>query len=207
MCGPLCSASCQSQTKATAQFLLARIFIYSFWGLGAGLLGAFAFKIVSSEIHVAVSFFSAVLYLIYALFQIFAIPKNKKCSSKYRINIIKVINNSPFRSSVTAGLITGLLPCGFLSLALIQAMSVANPLKSALAMGAFAVASSPALWGGQKILFYFSKKYSWNLQKMTTYLMLITALALVSRVSLNAYGSEKAEVLCHFLYSAFQPKK
>ena len=197
MCSPLCSASCQGKKTATFKFLFFRFCIYVFWGLLVGILGAFAFRFLTSEIHYAVSLFCALLYFFYGMLQINARIKLKKESKPARYNVSYIISKSPFSSATTAGILTGLLPCGFLSLALIQAGTLANPIYSAAAMGVFALATSPALWGGQKILFFIAKKYSLNIQNLTTYLFIISASLLTLRASYQFVKNTNLDILCH----------
>ena len=162
-----------------------------------GILGAFAFRFLTSEIHYAVSLFCALLYFFYGMLQINARIKFKKESKPAIYNVSYIISKSPFSSATTAGILTGLLPCGFLSLALIQAGTLANPIYSAAAMGVFALATSPALWGGQKILYLVAKKYSLNLQNLTTYLFIISAALLTLRASYQFVKNTNLDILCH----------
>lgn len=184
MCSPLV-ASCQ---RKTWQYFFSRCISYTIIGFFAGSVGALLFK----EFLDLSAKKLALIIVIICLGQIFFILKsNSNKPNIFATRFINTINQySPLSQSATLGIITALLPCGFLYSAILMCAAFTNPLLSALGMFTFAVATSPVLLGSKWIVNYLSKK-SVNLYKYFAIILLLL-IALLAVIRAGYFKSNKA---------------
>lgn len=168
MCGPLAGMACGLGPKQSAwSYHLARIGTYTVLGCAASLVTALLIHLslthwlASSSVFLGVAFGSVVF--LYAMLNLLLhlapkTPRSKK-SKWYKIlaaltspapgkgsdRVRAFFGRSPFPKSISLGIMTGFLPCGFLYAALAQAALHAHPVFGGLSMMLFAIASTPAL--------------------------------------------------------------
>ena len=144
MCGPI--ASLMAQKKGLFSYHIGRLFSYSLLGALAGYLGQF---FLNSE-FISIRWFSSTLL---AIILIFSGASLVWPQLKLRIKL-----NSPFfklfnyfqtfhlsHSSFFVGILTSLLPCGWLYTYVIAAIATKSPLSGALTLFLFWLGGLPAL--------------------------------------------------------------
>lgn len=166
MCSPMV-ASCQ---KKTWQYFISRALSYTSIGILSGIFGLFVFRNFLDLSAKKLAIFIAIISVIQI---IILIKKNRFekgiISSKIMNNMIRY---SPISQSATLGLVTALLPCGFLYGAILMCASFANPILSGLGMLTFAIVTSPILIGSKGIFNFLSKRNA-NLTKYISIILLL----------------------------------
>lgn len=187
MCGPLAAAACHNRSGHSDwwKYHFSRIAVYAVLGFVAGLLGSLVFRqgIALSSRTLAVTLGSVmVLYASIELcravlafyrhtgFQPTSVYLKEKSRSipafailRRRLALPQLTSRLGLSEATSFGIMTGLLPCGFLYAALAQATLLSNPLASSLAMTVFAVATAPSLFLGSlggRLIGYLSPRYS-----------------------------------------------
>lgn len=198
-CAGMCSAmvgSCQNKTR---QYFLARCLSYSILGLFAGFLGLGFFKNFLHISSYVLSIFVAIVCIIQIIFILKPSILNRP-KRYFHVNkvTIKLLNYSPFSRSTTFGIITALLPCGFLYAALILSISYANPITSSASMFVFSIVTTPALLGGKTVFYLFSRKFYRFKKIIFSLLLLITAIFSLMRggVFYTNDGLQN-KIMCH----------
>lgn len=152
MCGPILMALPQSQEKNSIRFwkqLLyhsGRISVYFIFGLLVGLIGKGLFII---QIQQTVSIAFGLILLIITLFPIL-LPNKLSSFSFFKFQWFKkiftqLVNSKKISSIYFLGFLNGLLPCGFVYVALAAAVITASPLNAAGFMAFFGLGTAPAL--------------------------------------------------------------
>jgi len=155
MCGPIALAL-KGKDNGIGSFLLSRmaynlgrIFTYSLMGMTAGFLGrSFSINGWQSDL----SILCGVLILVFVLLT------NEKVRNRISIKLSestgtlkKVFNGLIKRKGAGAlmliGLLNGILPCGFVYLALAGAATTTGPLEGALFMALFGLGTLPMMLG------------------------------------------------------------
>ena len=148
MCGPILMALPQSQEKNSTRFwkqLLyhsGRISVYFIFGLLVGLIGKGLFII---QIQQTVSIAFGLILLMFTLF-----PNKLSSFSFLKFHwfkkiFTKLVNSKKISSIYFLGFLNGLLPCGFVYVALAAAVITASPLNAAGFMAFFGLGTAPAL--------------------------------------------------------------
>ncbi|MGY3804390.1 sulfite exporter TauE/SafE family protein [Pigmentibacter ruber] len=151
MCSPLV-ASCQ---KKTWQYFVSRGISYTIIGLISGYLGTFLFK---NFLNLSAKKI-AILIVFICLIQIYFQLKPSKFLNSKAQNFANFLNKySPLSQAATLGIITALLPCGFLYSAILMSATFANPWLSAGGMLIFAISTSPILISSRGLTLLFSKR-------------------------------------------------
>ncbi|WGL59677.1 sulfite exporter TauE/SafE family protein [Pigmentibacter sp. JX0631] len=196
MCSPLV-ASCQ---KKTWQYFVSRGISYTIIGLISGYLGTFLLK----------DFFNlsakkiALIVVTICFIQIFFLLKPINIFTNKAQKIVIFINRySPLSQAATLGIITALLPCGFLYSAILMSATFANPWLSAAGMLAFACATSPILIGSKGLILLFSKRNPNFYKYFTVFILCIIAFIALLRGGYFHSSENKiqntngTEVECH----------
>lgn len=188
MCGPLASLSCKGQNQKTGYFV-ARIATYTILGFASGLLMTTVVKpyFQNTSRFFAIAF-GTVLALISTI-QLISLIFKKNLFFSFKSLPLKNVNyfintaisRSPFSKPVTLGAITGLLPCGLLYLALLQAALFAHPLKSGIAMAVFGLSTTPALWLSTQAIDFAKKSKILSSRFLFPLLTMISALLILLR--------------------------
>jgi uncharacterized protein len=152
MCGPIVLALPLKGSKDTLKRILyngGRVITYSVMGLGAGFIGSRCFMAGLQQDMSIIFGASIILYVI--------IPsslKTKVSSSSFMSVLYRPVKKHigklfAARNSVSflsMGLLNGLLPCGFVYMALAASVVTGTPLKGASAMALFGLGTVPALF-------------------------------------------------------------
>jgi uncharacterized protein len=152
MCGPIVLALPFAGTRDTLKKMLynsGRVITYAVMGLGAGFIGSRFFMAGIQQDMSVIFGASIVLYVV--------IPpsvKNKLSSSSpvsflykpVKLYIGKLLKSRNNISFLTMGLLNGLLPCGFVYMALAASVVTGSPLNGSLAMALFGLGTVPALF-------------------------------------------------------------
>lgn len=197
MCGPLAAAACQHLNgKSALQYHLSRIMAYTILGACAGLIGLVGLKIFILNFSRAGQF-AGILFgcisLFYALRELRTallrpesrgdpvrksrLPDVATNLSRLRWNerLQRLLLNAGMPRAVVFGFITALLPCGFLAVGILQAGTLAHPAKSAAAMALFALATTPALWGGAGLVMFVRRLFPQHYRLTLAVLLVIVA--------------------------------
>jgi len=155
MCGPIALAlpvygdSNFSRIWGRILYNFGRIITYSFFGL---LLGAFGQRLVLIGFQENVSLISGIIILLYVI-----MPRSlkSKLARNYYVTetnrIIKKGFSRFLRSKSTSsllfiGILNGLLPCGFVYVALAGSLSMDGPVNGALFMALFGLGTAPIMF-------------------------------------------------------------
>lgn len=169
MCSPMV-LSCQ---KKTWHYFFARTFSYFLIGILSGLFGLLIFK---DFLHLSAKKLAYIVLIISFIQIFFLIQKNKinySINSTYLIN--KICTYSPLSYPATLGIITAILPCGFLYSAILMSASFASPILSGVSMLVFALSTSPILIGSKILFNTFIKKNTYYIKYISIILLLIVA--------------------------------
>lgn len=202
MCGPLALAvprtnsSINSIYFSSLQYNLGRIFTYSFLGLVIGQVGL---TVKTLGFLQALSIAAGILFIVFALLKLFKLNATFSVSEKAFMMIgrqIGKISKSKLKfKPFLFGLLNGLLPCGMVYLALVNAVLAGSTSESMLAMFVFGIGTLPAMYTfsvlSKKIKFNFSSN------KMYSYVMIALGLLMVIRgANLDIpYLSPKVEIV------------
>jgi sulfite exporter TauE/SafE len=195
-CTAMCTSivgSCQNNTK---QYFLARSLTYTILGVLAGFIGISFFK---KFLHISSPILSVVIAFICMLQIVFIFRPSFYPKIIFLTKLTQLIlKYSPFSRSATFGIITALLPCGFLYAALLLSISYANPLVSGVSMLVFSLVTTPALLGGKSFFSLLSSKF-YKFKKIFFAFLLLTV-AGFSLMRGGVFKKENAlndEIMCH----------
>ncbi len=152
MCGPILMSLPQNQENSSTRFwkqLLyhsGRISVYFIFGLLIGLLGK-GFLMI--QIQQAMSIGFGIILLLVTVFP-FVLPDKIKSFnffkfSWFRNSFTQLINSKKTIAIYFLGFLNGLLPCGFVYVALAAAAVTASPMNAAGFMAFFGIGTAPAL--------------------------------------------------------------
>jgi sulfite exporter TauE/SafE len=152
MCGPILMALPQSQEKNSIRFWKqilyhsGRISVYFIFGLFVGLIGK---GLLIIQIQQSVSIVFGLILLLLTLFPIL-LPSKVSTFTFFKFQwfkklFAKLINSKKTAAIYFLGFLNGLLPCGFVYVALAAAVITASPLNAAGFMAFFGLGTAPAL--------------------------------------------------------------
>lgn len=189
MCGPIALAiPVQRKNNLTIlsgllQYNVGRIFTYSILG---AIIGTIGFSIEIVGIMQLISIISGVGMILFAWRKwiTLKIPFDSGFAGLNGFisrNIGKIIaSNSPFKL-IVLGILNGLLPCGMIYIALMNALLGGNPFNSAIAMSFFGLGTLPAMlfvgFAGNSI----SNALRQKMNKWVPYLLTLVGLLMVLR--------------------------
>ena len=154
MCGPIALAlptpNASNGSLLLGRFLynLGRITTYSFLGLIAGLIGkTFSFIGLQNNLSIIIG----ILIIIFVLFSHDSLGKFfnarlVKFSSTIKKQFRKLFKHHSYSSLFLIGLTNGILPCGFVYLAIAGAIATANPINAAIYMALFGAGTFPFMF-------------------------------------------------------------
>jgi len=219
MCGPIALALPRS--KSEYDFILGRtlyntgrVITYSLLGLIFGLFGE---RIFIGEFQQTVSFYIGVGMLFYLAKPLLLKTKEKRFQIKtdrktnlfesFKNMFVKILNKNSKSALFSIGLLNGLLPCGFIYLALSAAVIIGSPLKSGMFMASFGIGTIPLMLvvsvSGNLIKSYIKQKIG----KLSLIFKLAVALLFIVRgmnlnipylspkIDLKNNGTE--QLICH----------
>lgn len=114
--------------------------------------------------------------------------------------IFKISNLSPFSYPTTMGIMTALLPCGFLYSALLMSAAFSNPILAATGMFIFSLATTPALIGSKIFFNFFFLKRPKIAKMMIIILLLGTAFFALKRGGFFSHKNFENTIMCHGQY-------
>ena len=202
MCGPLAMAlprngnSTSSLLMGRLLYNLGRILTYSIIGLVFGSLGSvFSFRGWQSN----ASIISGILIILFVLFSNDFLAK--KINSKlvnYSIGLKKYFNvflkRNSYSSLFSVGLLNGILPCGFVYLALAGASATGSILGGGIYMFLFGLGTLPMMFILSMSGSFVSQKVRTVVNKFSPIIAIGLALFLINRGA--TLRSEKADC-CH----------
>jgi sulfite exporter TauE/SafE len=189
MCGPIAIAipvdrkSNLSILSGTLQYNAGRIFTYAILGLIVGSLGI---SINTLGILQWISIIAGVGILIFAWRKFFqrltpVLSISLGIETFVSSNIGKIVrSNSPFKL-LFLGSLNGLLPCGMVFAALLNAVLTGDMLYSALAMIAFGVGTLPSMIAVTFMANKFNMQTRKKLSKAVPYLLTVVGLLVILR--------------------------
>ncbi|WP_186646894.1 sulfite exporter TauE/SafE family protein [Fluviispira vulneris] len=175
MCSPMV-ATCH---KKTWQYFMFRLFSYTTIGVLSGFFGLFFFEKFLGLSARKIAWIVAIVSLLQICYLL------KKSSFDQSIISQKILNKlmkySPLSYSATLGIVTALLPCGFLYAAILMCISYANPVISGLGMLTFSIVTSPVLIGGKGVFIFLTRKNVHIAKYVSILLLLIVAIFALMR--------------------------
>lgn len=194
MCSPLVATCLQRSWK----YFLARCLSYTIIGTIAGFLGLIFFKNFFNFSALSLAW----IVVSICLFQIIFIILNFKKVSSHSFNkiLFYVKNYSPFSYPTTMGIITAILPCGFLYAALIMSATFTNPFYGGLGMFIFSLVTSPALLTSKVFFNIVFMKNPKMVKIITIILLILTILFALKRGGLFNGKSLENPTTCHGKY-------
>lgn len=190
MCGPIALAlPVNQQSKTTMIFHLltynaGRIFTYTMLGLLVGLIGH---RIAFAGFQKSLSIFSGVLILTIAAISFFK-PRliySHAYLARYSNKIKSIFRNLFGKKSIftlfSIGLVNGLLPCGFVYLALAAALSTGNFLSSSGYMALFGLGTLPMMLSFSLAGNVFGIRFNRIVNKAAPYMALVVGVLLIYR--------------------------
>jgi sulfite exporter TauE/SafE len=189
MCGPIAMAipvnrsSNWSILGGIFQYNIGRILTYSLLGAVVGSIGI---TIETFGILQWISILSGVFLIIFAWRKWFSLKVNANVPSLGLKNLTskgmhKVLSSDSSLKLTLLGMLNGLLPCGMVSVALMNALIAGNPVSSAYTMIAFGIGTLPAMiavgFAANRIGIETRKK----LNKVVPYLLTVVGLLVILR--------------------------
>jgi len=189
MCGPIAMAIPVNRSSNWAilggifQYNIGRILTYSFLGAVVGSIGI---TVETLGFLQWISILSGIFLVLFAWRKWFAIKLNtnfpslglRTLTSK---GMSKVISSESSLKLTLMGMLNGLLPCGMVYIALMNALIAGNPVSSAYTMIAFGIGTLPAMiavgFAANRIGIQTRQK----LNKVVPYLLTIVGLLVVLR--------------------------
>jgi uncharacterized protein len=193
-CAGMCSPLAMTVTNLNSSVVFNRVF----YNLGRitmyGLLGA----IVSSVGYIfPIDKFQNLLSLLLGLTLIvlaivgitglripFLAPVLVKFTGLLKKTFARFLHDKNPGSLLLLGSLNGLLPCGLTFLALSFCITLTTPVEGFAYMFVFGVGTLPVMLGLVSIVDWIKNKMKWNIQHLTTGLMLLSGILLIVRVFL-----------------------
>ena len=194
MCGPIAillpekSGSKLSIILGKIYYNLGRLFTYSILGLITGLIG---FSFSSNGLQSELSIFAGIAVLIYSLILIFGLQPISHTSaygkfySVFRKQFKKLFSKNSSLTLFLIGVMNGLLPCGFVYIALMGALSTGNPLNGMAYMAMFGLATFPAMIAVSFIGNFSGIHFRSFVKKATPVVGLLLAFILIYRAEIK----------------------
>ncbi len=188
MCGPIALALPQHEGKNNLKIIsallynLGRVITYAIIGLLFGTLGKGLFL---GGFQQVVSIITGVLIILIVAFP-FIVPSKFKQISVLKIPMIKNAFSKAFQmKSLSAylflGLINGLLPCGFVYLALSGAMLTGNTIDGSLFMFFFGLGTIPAMFSLTMMGSFVNLKFRNKIKKAIPVFSILVGIVLILR--------------------------
>ena len=190
MCGPILLALPAVKLK-DKKFILGRIFYnsgrvitYSFLGLMFGLLGK-GFEMWGFQRSISISI--GIIILIYIF-----LPTNYKkyflgfspvvlLNNKLKLMFGKLFNKKSLISMLLIGIVNGLLPCGFVYMAIGGSVTTGDAFKGMLFMALFGLGTVPLMFTSSVLINFINQNLRNKLKRLIPYLAILLALIFILR--------------------------
>jgi hypothetical protein len=190
MCGPILLALPAVKLK-DKKFILGRIFYnsgrvitYSFLGLMFGLLGK-GFEMWGFQRYISISI--GIIILIYIF-----LPTNYKkyflgfspvvlLNNKLKLMFGKLFNKKSLISMLLIGIVNGLLPCGFVYMAIGGSVTTGDAFKGMLFMALFGLGTVPLMFTSSVLINFINQNLRNKLKRLIPYLAILLALIFILR--------------------------
>lgn len=186
MCGPIALAlpnvGNSFARKATGRFVynLGRIFTYALLGV---LLGTFGLGLKLAGLQQSISIAAGVLIIIMVVFTSGAIER--KIGSPFKLlkgeTIAKLFKMKSLGGLFLIGVLNGLLPCGFVYIALIGSVATQDAFQGALFMVFFGLGTLPMMFGVSMAGQFISAQIRARITKVVPYLAVIIGCIFILR--------------------------
>lgn len=205
MCGPIAMAIPVNRSSnwtifgGIFQYNIGRIFTYSILG---AIVGSIGITVATFGFLQWISILSGVFLILFAWRKWFSLKFSTNLPSIGLRNLTskgmgKILSSDSSLKLTLLGMLNGLLPCGMVYVALMNALIAGNPVSSAYTMIAFGIGTLPAMI----IIGFTANKLSKNqnrqkLNKLVPYLLTVVGLLIVLRgMNLNIpYLSPKVTI-------------
>lgn len=186
MCGPIVFALPGKEKSGFAFYLgrlvynSGRIFTYMLLGI---ILGAFGLGLKLAGIQQSLSIGAGIIIIVSVVIGFFR-------KGNVAFNPLKLFSNQLFKKLFTKannislfsiGLLNGLLPCGFVYIALIGASATQDIQHGALFMMVFGLGTFPMMFGVSVIGQFLSSSIRSNISKLTPYLAILIGCMFILR--------------------------
>jgi sulfite exporter TauE/SafE len=188
MCGPLAlSVPVKTESKVgkmmgALMYNIGRVFTYSLFGV---IIGSFGKSMHFFGIQQWLSFIGGAVILIYFLSSRFVIKFRLKIFENFfewvRSRLGKLFFNKTLFSVFIIGILNGLLPCGFVYLALAGAVVAGSIINSTLFMIFFGLGTLPMMWSIVFFGQYIPYSVLGKIKRVYPYMMMTIAFLLILR--------------------------
>ena len=187
MCSPLILAVTSQKTSAIINRIVynaGRVTVYAMMGAavsGAGML---------LPLHKFQNVISLVLGVTLLLIGIGAIKFHipvltsaiRRFTTWLKIVFGEYVQRKTWRSTLLLGALNGLLPCGLTLIALTWCITLRGPIDGFNFMLLFGVGTLPVMLGLTSALPLLIKRFNWNIQKLSTSMLILSGCVLIARV-------------------------
>jgi sulfite exporter TauE/SafE len=198
MCSPLLmSVTSRSAKVITARLLynLGRIVTYGIMGSFVASVG-FVIPLVRYQNLLSIILGIALLVIGVTGLSAIKIPFVSDLLERFSLLLKKLFSKFLQKRSNTStfilGSLNGVLPCGLSFLALTYCLTLARPIDGFTFMMLFGVGTLPVMLGFTSIFYWIMRKFSFNMKRLTTGMLIVSGLLLISRVFFVHAGHEHA---------------
>lgn len=189
MCGPIASSLPLNRKnnftilEGLFEYTFGRLFTYAILG---AIIGSIGFSLSTFNFLQVLSILSGIFLIFYAWNKKFRLiqlntPFQQKWTSILQKFLGKTIRStSPFKLIFLGG-INGLLPCGMVFIALMNASITGDIWFSAIAMFVFGIGTLPAMFGVAFFMHKINWKASRKFSKLVPYLLTLVGLMIILR--------------------------
>ncbi len=188
MCGPIVLALPNHyqhkyvKIYSSLLYNIGRVITYGFLGLIFGLLGE---GIYLGGLQQAVSIITGSIIILVVLFPYLLPSKMKQFSfmnySFFKSAFSKLFKSESYSAYLFLGLINGLLPCGFVYIALSGALLMGDTLQGSMFMMLFGIGTIPAMFTLSMAGSFVSLNFRNKIKKSIPYLSVVVGLVLILR--------------------------
>ncbi|RJQ33502.1 MAG: hypothetical protein C4562_00070 [Actinobacteria bacterium] len=199
MCGSMVTTCvlCEAEDSKPSLWInliynICRIVSYMVVGFFAGLFGSIITDLISRNGYLqgGVSIFAGILMVFFGLkitgffpFLKYFTPRMPKKIERSLFGFIKDSDNRHLglTPAIGFGLINGLLPCGLLIAALLQAAGSQNPISGSIAMLFFGLGTLPVMLGYGTLTTLVANKWQSKIMKVAAVIVIILGLVMFNR--------------------------
>ena len=186
MCGPIALAlpnvgnSITGKATSRLVYNIGRIFTYAILGV---LLGTFGLGLKLAGLQQNISIAAGVLIIIMVVFTSGAIER--KIGSPFKLlkseTIARLFKMKSLIGLFLIGILNGLLPCGFVYIALIGSVATQNAMQGALFMIFFGLGTLPMMFGVSMVGQFISIQIRTRITKVVPYLAILIGCVFILR--------------------------